>query len=134
MSEHEHIFYLPRGIPRNDKWKAFLELVMDQNVMMTATPDDIVTKLVQMDAAIKRENGLTPEALLCAEQGGKGGGNGSKAGKGSKSPNRDKRDTEEDRKEKDLRKCFHCQRRGHVTKNCLSKQHGNPPNAADTAA
>jgi len=112
---------------------------MDYNATMTTTPDEIVTKLVEKEAAIKRGNGFASEALLFAKEGGKsgGGGYGGKAGKGGKSPNRDqrdtKRDTKNDRKEKGFRKCFHCQRRGHTTENCLSKQHGNPPKAADTA-
>jgi len=137
MSEQEHIVYLLCGIPRNDEWKVFLELMMDKNTMMTATPDEIVTKLVETVAAIKRENGLATEAPLFAKKGGKGG----KTGKGGKSPNRDKRDDKRDDerdnkgdKEKDFRKSFHRQRRGHTTENCLSQQHGDPPKAGDTAA
>jgi len=137
MSEQEHIFYLLCGIPRNDQWKVFLELMMDKNATMTATPDEIVTKLIEKEAAIKRENGLAPEALLFAKNGGKGG-NGGKAGKGGRSPKRDKRDDKRDnkdeRKEKDFRKCFHCQQRGNTTENYLSKQRSDPPKAADTAA
>jgi hypothetical protein len=91
LSEQEHIFYLLRGIPKNDEWTVFLELMMDKNATMTATPDEIVTKLVKNEAAIKRENGLAPEALLFAKKGGEGdGGNGGKAGKGGRSPKRDK--------------------------------------------
>ena len=109
MGEQEHIFCLLRGIPRNDEWKVFLELIIVKNATMTTTPDEIVTKLVEKEAAIKRENGLVPEALLFAKE---GGGNGGKAGKGGKSPRMDKRDNkgDNDRKEKDFRKCFHCQR------------------------
>jgi len=51
--------------------------------MMTARPDEIVTKLVQMEAAIKRVNGLAPEALIFAKKGGKGG-------EGGKGPKKDK--------------------------------------------
>jgi len=86
MSEQDHIFYLLRGIPRNDEWKVFLELIMDKNPTMTTTPDEIVTKLVEKEAAIKRDNGLAPEALLFAKKGGRGGGNVDKAGRGGKSP------------------------------------------------
>ena len=111
---------------------------MDKNTTMSATPDEIVTKLVEKQAAIKRENGLALEALLFAKKGGKVGGNGYKAGKGGKSPRGDKGDDKGDntdnRKEKDLRKFFHCQQLGHITVNCLRKQHGNPPKAANTAA
>jgi hypothetical protein len=87
MSEQDHIFHLLCGIPRNEEWKVFIELIIDKNAMMTANPDEIVTKLIQKDAAIKREKGLAPEALLVAK---KGGGNGGKAGKGGRSPKRDK--------------------------------------------
>ena len=109
---------------------------MDKNPTMTTTPDEIVTKLVEKEAAISRENGLAPEALLLAKKGGRGGRGGS-GGKVGKSPKRDKRDDKrdikDDRKEKDSRKCFHCQRRGHTTGNCLRKQRGNPPKSANTA-
>jgi len=130
MSQHVHIFDLLRGIARNDEWNVFLELMMDKNATMTATPDKIVTKLVANEAATTRENGLSPETLLFAKMGGKGG----KAGRGDKSPKRNKRDNKDDRNEKNLQKCFHCQRRGHITENCLRKQRGDPPKAADTAA
>jgi hypothetical protein len=119
MSEQEQIFYLLRGIPRNDEWNVFLQLMMDKNTMMTTTPDEIITKLAAKDAAIKRENGLTPEALVFGKKSGKGGNgsNGGKAGKAGRSPKRDKGDNKGD-KEKDFRKCFHWHRRGHSTKNC----------------
>jgi hypothetical protein len=127
------IFYRLGGIPRNDKWNIFLELKMDKLATMIATPDDIVTKLIEKEAAFMTENGFAPEALPCAMKGGKGG-NGSKAAKGSSSPKKDKRDNKNDRKEKDFRKCFYSQRQWHTTGNYLSKQRGNPPKAADTAA
>jgi hypothetical protein len=93
---------------------------MDKNATLTASPDEIVTKLVEKEAAIKRENEIAPEVLLFAK---KGGGNGGKAGKAGRSPKRDKGDNkgDNDRKEKDIRKCFHCNRRGHSTQNSLSK-------------
>ena len=107
-----------------------------QHATMTATPDEIITKLVEKEAAIKRENGLAPQALLFAKKGGKGGGgNGGKAGKGGKIPRSDKRDNkgDNDRKEKDLWKCFHCQERRHITENYSCMQGSDPPKAADTA-
>jgi hypothetical protein len=88
MSQQEYIFYLLRGIPSNHEWKIFLELMMDKNARLTATPDGIVTELVEKEAAIKRENGLAQEALLFAKKGGKAG----EASKGSISPKRDTRD------------------------------------------
>jgi hypothetical protein len=133
MNEQEHIFYLLGGIPRNDKWKVFLQLMMDKNATMTATPNEIITQLVEKAAAIKRVNGLVPEALVCAKKGGRSG-RGVEVGRSPKMDKRDnKRDNKDKRNKKDFRKCFLCQRRGHTTNNCVSKQHGQPPKAADTA-
>jgi hypothetical protein len=115
---------------------------MDNHATMTATPDEIVTKLVEKEAAINTENGLAPGTLLFAQKGVKGGGgsNGGKAGKAGRSPKWDKRDDKKDnkgdndRKEKDFRKCFHWQPQGNTTENCLSKQRSNPSKSAVTAA
>jgi hypothetical protein len=40
-----HTFCLLCGIPKNDEWKVFQELLMDKNATTTAVPDEIVTKL-----------------------------------------------------------------------------------------
>jgi len=88
LSKQEHIVYLLRGIPMIDKWKVFLKLMMDKNTTTTATPDEIVTKLIKQEAAIKRENGLAPESQRFVKKGVRGG----RGGKVSKSPKSDKRD------------------------------------------
>jgi len=106
MSEQECIFYLLCGIPRNDEWRVFLELMMDKNAMMTTTPKEIVTKLVEKEAAIKEENWLAPEPLLCAMY----SGNAGRGSSGGRSLKMDKRYSKNDRNENDLPKCFHCQR------------------------
>jgi hypothetical protein len=133
MSEQEQIFYLLLGIPTHDKLKVFLELMMDTKATITPSPNEIVSNLIEKEAAIKRVNGLAPEALFFPKQ---GGGNGGKSSKDGRSPKRVKRDSkgDNDRKEKDLQKCFHCDRQGHTTENCLSKQPTDPAKAADIAA
>jgi hypothetical protein len=136
MSETEQMFCLLCGVPRNDEWKVFLPLMMDKNPTMTARPDEIITKLVEKEAAIKIENGLVQDARLFAKKCGNGG-NG-EAGKSGRSPKRNmrhnKKDNKDDRKEKNFRKCFHCHWGGHTTENCLSKHRGDPPKSSDTAA
>ena len=107
---------------------------MPNNAMMTATPNEIITKLLEQEAAIKRQNELAPEALLFAKKGGKGGndGNVGEVSTGSKSPKRDKRDNMDIRKENVPLKSFHCQWRRHITEYCMSKQFSDPAEAADT--
>jgi hypothetical protein len=116
----------------NDKCKIFVELLTKKNATMTTTPNEIVPNLVETEAGIMRENEHSLKALRFEKKGGKA----SEASKCGKSPCRDKRDNKGDnnRKEKHLWKCFHCQQQGHITENCLNKQCGDPPKAADTAA
>jgi hypothetical protein len=134
-SELEYIFYLLWRISRNDKRKVLKELMIDKHATMTATSDEIITKLVKKEAAIKRQNGLAPDLQLFAKKGGRG----TRGGKVGRSPKRDKRVNKRDdqgdidRKQKHFRKCYHCQRQWHTTGNCLSKQHGNPPKTANIA-
>jgi len=100
ISEQQHIFYLLRGMRRTDQWKVFVEHLMDKNATMSTSPDAIIIKLVEKKAAIKRDNRLTPDAMVCVKQGSKGG----RVCKVGRSPKRDKRDNQgdNDRKEKDL--------------------------------
>jgi hypothetical protein len=76
MTDGERMFYLLRRIPRNDDWQLFLELMMDKHATATLTPDEIVIKLVEKEATIKRENALAQEALLFAKGNAKGKGKG----------------------------------------------------------
>jgi len=118
MTDEEHVFYLLRGIPRNDDWQFFLELMMDMNATATLTPDEIVIKLVEKEATTKRENGLGQEALLFAKGNGKGKGKGRKSWKGDES------DEDQDRKGKPM--CFYCHKEGHKVWNCPSMKRGDP--------
>jgi phosphosulfolactate phosphohydrolase-like enzyme len=107
MSTEEHIANLHRRIPRNEEWNIFLELMIHIHATLTPTPEELVTKLVEKKAAIKRDNWLTPDALLMAKKGGRCS-RGSKVGNSPKREKReDKRDNKEDRKEKDLREWCH---------------------------
>jgi len=121
MTDEEHVFYLLRGIPRNDDWQFFLELMMDKNATATLTPDEIVIKLVEKEATIKREKGLGQEALLFAKGNAKGKGKG----KGRKSWKGDESDEDQDRKGKPT--CFYCHKEGHKVWNCPSMKRGDPP-------
>jgi hypothetical protein len=112
MSEEEHVLYLLRGIPRNDDCQFFLELMMDKNATATLTPDEIVNKLVEKEATIKRENGIGQEALLFAKGNAKGNANGIGKGKGRKSWKVDESDGDQgDRKSQPT--CFYCHMEGH---------------------
>lgn len=104
--------------------------MMDRNVMMMATSDNIGTKLAPMLPAVKSENALTAETLLFGKQ----GRSGVRSSHGGKGPEMDTRYNKNDRNVKDHWKYIHCQLRGHITESCLSMLQGDPLEAAYTAA
>jgi len=64
MSNEKHIFSLLCEIPRSNNWNVYLKVMMGTNATISATPDEIVTKLIELYAAFSWENGLAPAALL----------------------------------------------------------------------
>ena len=125
MTDEEHVFYLLRGIPRNDDWQFCLVLIMDMNTKATLTPDEIVIKLVEQEATIKRENRLGQEALLFAKGNAKGNAKGKGNGKGRKSWKGHESDENQVRKGNPT--CCHCHKEGHMVWNCQSMQCGESP-------
>jgi len=121
MTDEVHVFYLLGRIPGNDDWQFLLELMMDKNAMEILTPDEIVIKLVEKEATIKRETWLGLEALLFA----KGNAKGQAKGKSRKSRNGHESDEDQDRKGKPT--CFYCHMEGYKVWNCLSMKQGDPP-------
>ena len=120
------MFYLLCGIPRNDDWQLFLKLMMDKDATVTLTPDEIVIKLVELEAMINHENGLGQEALRFVKGNAKGNAKGKDKDKGRKSWKGDESDEDQaDRKSQPI--CFYCNKEGHKIWNCPSMKHSDPP-------
>ena len=131
MSKQKHVFYLLRGVPRNDDWKVFLEILRNKPDLH-AKPEEVVTKLVAQEAAIKREKGMSADSdvLLFAKTQRK-----SQARKNRKS----EKDTESDSDSsdekrgrnaarRDSRECYECHEIGHIARFCPKKR---PAETAD---
>jgi len=137
MTDEEHVFYLPRGKPRNDFGQFFAELMMDKNATATLTPNEIVMMMVEKEATMKPEQRLGHKALLFAKgtTKRKGKGNAKWKDQGRKSWKGDKSDEDQDCKDKPT--CFHCHKAGHKVQNCQSTKCGEPPvtkESTETAA
>ena len=109
MSQQEHVFFLLCGLPRNEDWKVFIEIMRDKDGTISMKPEDVVTKLLAQEAAIKRDKGLAPETLLFAKKSSTHG------------------DGQESRRAWRDKICFYCQKKGHVMDVCKSKKRGDPP-------
>jgi hypothetical protein len=140
ITNEEHQFYLLHGIPRNDDWQFFLELMMDKNGTATLTPDEIVIKLVENEATIKHENGLGQEAVLFAKGNTKGNSKGNAKGKGKSKGRKSWKGDESEEDQGDRKSqptCFYCHKEAHKVSNCPSMKCGDPPvmkNGTETAA
>ncbi|KAF8535289.1 hypothetical protein BDD12DRAFT_856103 [Trichophaea hybrida] len=137
MSKQEHVFYLFRGIPRDDDWRVILEIMRDKSDSIATKPEEVVTKLIAQEAAIKREKGLAPEAQIFAKNDkgkdkgkNKGKDKSKKSGKGKKnngsesssSSSSDSEDEQYRHNWKDIRECFLCHENGHIAHFCPKKR------------
>jgi len=128
MTDEEHLFYLHRGIPRNDDWQFILELMIDKNATATLTPNEIVIKLLEKEATIKRENGLGQEALLFAKGNANGNAKRNAKGQGEGSGRMSWKDDESDEDQGDRKSqpmCFYCHQEVHKVWNCPSMNRGD---------
>ena len=123
-TDEEDVFYLLRGVPSNDDWQFFLELMMDKDPTATLTLDAIVITLVEKEATMKRERGHGQEALLFAKGNAKGNDDGIGTGRKSNKGNESDED-QGDRKGQPT--CFYCHKEGHKVWNCPSMKSGDPP-------
>jgi len=120
------IFYLICGIPRHNECNIFLEVMINKNDTITTMPDNTFTKLVTLEATMKLQYRVAPDALFIAKKGDKGSN-------GGKGPTRDKWDNKDNRKEKNQHNGYHWQPTGHIPENCMNKQRSNPPKALYSA-
>jgi len=136
MTDEKLVFYLLHRIPRNDNWQFFLELMMDKTATATLTSDEIVIKLAEKEATIKREKGIGQKALLFVKGNAKANAKAKGKGKGRKSWKGDESDQDQtDRKGHPT--YFYCHKEGHKVWNCRSKKRGDPPvtkESTETAA
>lgn len=119
MPDGEHIFYLLYGIPSNDDWNIFLEFMEDKNAEDTMWPSDVITKMLERETKLKHEKGLGSDTLLFA-----------KKTKGKKGQEKKATESSGEKKDKKVsgdgeKTCHHCQKKGHVIKNCHSKKRGD---------
>ena len=83
---------------------------------MTMKPEEIVTKMLAQESAIKRERGLSADSMLFArkssaqERTTPGGTTASNTGRSQRE-----------------KTCFHCLRRGHFKEDCYARKRGDPP-------
>jgi hypothetical protein len=56
MPKNEHTYYLLKGIPKDDDWRFFTQLMYDKIDTLADKPEEIVTKMKAHEARLQKDN------------------------------------------------------------------------------
>jgi hypothetical protein len=64
MPKSVHSYYPIQGIPKDDDWRFFTQLMYDKIDTLADTPEEIVTKMRAHEARLQQEDGSEVAALF----------------------------------------------------------------------
>ena len=111
MSNREHSFFLLNGIDAaSPDWSVNLQLLHDriESESLDKKPEDVLLKLIAREAELRKNKGISSDALLYT--------------KGSNAKRRN--NSNSDKKKK---RCTYCERDRDDVSECFRKQRGEPP-------
>jgi len=147
MDTSKHAFCLLQGIPNNDEWKLFKQLIRSQHLKSAAStgasgsteeiglerdPARLVTMMLDEEANILKDCGGDKNMVLYS-------GTGSKNAKKSKGTAKNPQSTTVSEVDKDI-ECYGCHKKGHKRSECPDKKKkakensGKPTSAAASMA
>jgi len=142
MPKSEHSYYLMQGIPKDDDWRFFTQLVYDKIDTLADKPEEIVTKMKAHEARLQKDDYSEVAAMFSKLRtksemrnskhfwkSQKSRGSGSESdGSSSESEKHLRRHTQE---------CYRCHKVGHIARYCPSTapvESGAPTETAAAAA
>jgi len=123
MPKSEHSYYLMQGIPKDDDWRVFTQLMYDKIDTLADKPEEIVTKTKAHEARLQKEDNSEVAAMFSklqtksdrrkqSRKSRKTRDSGSESdGSSSESEKHRRRHTQE---------CYRCQKVGHIARYCPS--------------
>jgi hypothetical protein len=145
MDPGEHAYYLLQGIPNNDEWKLFKQLIRPQHLKSTAStstggvgasgstdseevglerdPARLVTMMLDEEANILKDRGVDKNMVLYSGAGGKK----PKNPKGAAN-SKNFRSTTVPEVDKDI-ECYGCHKKGHKRSECPNKEKRSKSNS-----
>ncbi|MBC7870646.1 MAG: DDE-type integrase/transposase/recombinase [Chitinophagaceae bacterium] len=119
ISRHEHVYELLRGLPQQPEWNMSTKLIKQKTPSIMGSPAKVIDELLTTEYEILNRKGFSQDAVLFTKK-QKGGNKDSKSSTDSKAG-------PSDSNEKKQTTCYHCQRKGHMAKDCYAKARGEPP-------
>jgi len=146
MPKSEHSYYLMQGIPKDDDWRFFTQLMYDKIDTLADKPDEVIMKMKAHEARLQKYDDSEVSAMFSklrtksekrnskhSQKSQKSRGSGSESD-GSSSESEKHRC----RNWKDTQECYRCHQVGHIARYCPSTapvESGAPTEtAAATAA
>ena len=128
-------------MPRNDDWKVFLEILRNKPDLHVK-PEEVVTKLVAQEAAIKREKGMSVDSdvLLFAKTQRKSQARKNRKGRSSEKDTESDSDSSDEKRGRNAarrpkdRECYECHEIGHIARFCPRKRSAETTDAKKRSA
>ena len=56
MPKSEHTYYLMKGVPKDEDWRLFTQLMYDKIDTLAETPEEVVIKMKAHEARLQKED------------------------------------------------------------------------------
>jgi len=130
MPKSEHSYYLMQGIPKDDDWRFFTQLMYDKIDTMADKPEEIVTRMKAHEAWLQKDDDSEVAAMFSklrtkhkkrnskhSRKSQKFRGSGSESD-GSSSDN--EKHASRRTNWRDTQECYRCHKKGHIARYCPS--------------
>jgi len=137
MPKNEHSYYLMQGIPKDDDWRFFTQLMYDKIDTLADKPEEIVTKMRAHEARLQKEDDSEVAAMFSKlqtksdrrKQSRKSRHSGSESDGSSSESEKHRR-----RNWRAAQESYRCHKVGHIARNCPSTAPVESSAATETAA
>jgi hypothetical protein len=144
MPKSEHTYYLMKGVPMDDDWRFFTQLMYDKIDTLADKPEEIVTKMKAHEARLQKEDDSEVAAMFSKLR--------TKSEKRSSKQTRKSRKTRSSGSEsngssldnekhasrrtnwRDTQECYRCHKVGHIARYCPSTAPVESTAPTETAA
>jgi len=120
MPKSEHSYYLMQGIPKDDDWRFFTQLMYDKIDTLADKPEEIVTKMKAHEARLQKDDDSEVAAMFSKlrTKSEKRNSKHSRKSRGSGSESDGSSSESEKHRHRHTQECYRCHKIGHIARYC----------------